>query len=224
MDEKMINTNEVIEIDLWRLFRAVLSKSWLVAAVAVACAAAAFLGTFFFITPKYQSDAVFYINNRTLSADGGTLSLSFDSVSASRGLVKTYIALLDTRETLQAVIDHAGADLTHREIRKMIEAESVDDTEVLRVVVTSTDPGEAQRLADAVAHILPERISGIVEGTSATVVDAPVTASRPSSPNYIQNTAIGFVIGLALTVAVIAVRDISAAEETGVCGKRRCKT
>ena len=208
MDEKTINRSEEIEIDLSRLFGAVLSKAWLVAVVAVLCAVLTFLGTFFFVTPLYQSSAMFYVNNNSLSVGSATLSLSSSDISASRGLVKTYIVILDTRETLLDVIDYAGVDLTYSKIKKMIAAEAVDGTEVFRVVVTNPDPKEAEQIANAIAYILPKRISSIVEGTSAKVVDAAVVPSRPSSPSYSKNTLLGFILGFALTVAVIVLREL----------------
>lgn len=67
MDEKTMNRNEEIEIDLSRLMGAVLKKSWLIAVVAVLCAVAAFFGAFFLVTPQYQSSAMFYVNNNALS-------------------------------------------------------------------------------------------------------------------------------------------------------------
>ena len=208
MDEKTMNQTEEIEIDLMRLLRAVVKKSWLVAIAAVVSAVVVFLGTFFFVTPKYQSTAMFYVNNNALSVGGASLSLSSGDISAARGLVKTYIVILDTRQTLLDVIDYAGADLTHIQLKKMIEAEAVEDTEVFRVVVTSPDPAEAAKLANAIAYILPKRIAGIVEGTSAKVVDAAVVSSLPSSPDYLKNTVIGFVLGLVLSAAVIALREL----------------
>ena len=208
MDEKNINKNEEIEIDLSRLFGAVVNKAWLVAIVALMCAVLAFLGTFFFITPQYQSAAMFYVNNTALSVGSASLSLSSSDISASRGLVKTYIVILDTRETLLDVIDYAGVDRSVGQVKNMIQAESVDNTEVFRVVVTSPDPQEAEQIANAIAYILPKRISSIVEGTSAKVVDAAVAATRPSSPSYSKNTLLGFVIGFAATVAVIVLREL----------------
>lgn len=208
MDQKNMNQTEKIEIDLMRLLRAVLRKSWLVAIVAVACAVGTFLGTFFLVTPQYQSAAMFYVNNNALSVAGASLSLSSSDISAARGLVKTYIVILDTRETLLDVIDYAGADLTYTQLQKMIKAEAVDDTELFRVVVTSPDPAQAAKLANAIAYILPKRISSIVEGTSAKVVDAAVVSSLPSRPDYIQNTLIGFIAGLVLTAAIIALREL----------------
>lgn len=76
------------------------------------------------------------------------------------------------------------------------------------MTVTSTDPIEAKKIADAIAYILPYRIDDIIEGTSAKVVESPVVPSTPSSPNYAKNSAIGFVLGLLLTVAVITAREI----------------
>ena len=208
MDEKTVNKNEEIEIDLSRLFGAVVNKAWLVGVVALVCAVLTFLGTFFFITPQYESAAMFYVNNTALSVGNASLSLSSSDISASRGLVKTYIVILDTRETLLDVIDYAGVDRTVAEIKGMIEAESVDNTEVFRVVVTSSDPQEAEQIANAIAYILPKRISSIVEGTSAKVVDAAVVATRPSSPSYSKNTLLGFIVGVAVAVAAIVLREL----------------
>lgn len=206
MDEKM--NNDEIEIDLQRLFAALVKRSWLIVAIAVLCAVAAFLGTFFFITPEYQSSAMFYVNNNSLSLGEASLSISSSDISASRGLVKSYIVILNTRESLNDVIDYAGVDRTYSELKGMISAAAVDSTEIFEVVVTSTDPQEAEKIADAIAYILPKRISSIIEGTSAKVVDSAVLPASPSSPSYIKNTMIGFVLGLALTVVVIVLREL----------------
>ena len=208
MNEKMTEKNQEIEIDLQRLINAVVNKSWLVGIVAVVCAVLAFLGTFFFITPMYQSSAMFYVNNTAFSLGDAAMSITTGDISASRGLVKNYIIILNTRETLNDVIDYADSDLTYAELKRMITAEAVDSTEIFEVVVTSSDPREAEQLADAIAYIMPKRIASIIEGTSAKVVDSAVLPSRPSSPNYTKNTLIGFMLGLMMTVAVIVLRDL----------------
>ena len=208
MNEKMTERNDELEIDLQRLLNAVLNKAWVVGIVAVLCAVMTFLGTFFFITPKYESSAMFYVNNSNLSLGDASLSISTGDISASRGLVQSYIVILNTRESLNDVIDYAGVDRTYKELQNMIRAESVESTEIFEVVVTSDDPKEAEQIANAIAYILPKRISTIIEGTSAKVVDAAVLASRPSSPSYTKNTLIGFMLGLMLSVMVIILRDL----------------
>ena len=143
MNEKMTERNDELEIDLQRLLNAVLNKAWVVGIVAVLCAVMTFLGTFFFITPKYESSAMFYVNNSNLSLGDASLSISTGDISASRGLVQSYIVILNTRESLNDVIDYAGVDRTYKELQNMIRAESVESTEIFEVVVTSDDPKEA---------------------------------------------------------------------------------
>lgn len=208
MNEKEIQQNDEIEIDLQRLFKALLDKAWLISIVAIVCAVVTFLGTLLFVTPEYQSTAMFYVNNSSLSLSEATLSISSADISASRGLVKSYIVILNTRESLNDVIDYAGVDRTYSELKSMISAEAVDSTEIFQVVVTSEDPQEAEKIADAIAYILPKRISSIIEGTSAKVVDSAVLPVGPSSPSYSKNTMIGFVVGFALAAAYVILRAL----------------
>ena len=208
MEEKNIRNNEEMEIDLQRVFRVLLSKAWLIGLVAVICAVAVFLGTFFLITPTYKSSAMFYVNNSSLNLGETALSITTGDINASRGLVQSYLVILNTRESLNAVIDYAGVDRTFTEVRSMITAESVDDTEIFRVTVTSDDPKEAEKIASAIAYILPKRISSIIEGTSAKIVDSAVVASAPSGPNYSRNAVLGFVLGLLLSCAYLVIRDL----------------
>jgi len=208
MDTKVRETNDEIEIDLQRLFRALLGNGWIIALAAVICAVIAFAGTFFLITPKYESSAMFYVNNSSLSLGDASLSIDSGDISASRNLVKSYIVILNTRESLNDVIDYAGVDRTYAQVRSMISAAAVDNTEIFRVVVTGTDPVEAEKIANAIAYILPKRIASIIEGTSAKVVESAVVPSRPSSPSYTRNTLLGFVVGLMLAAVVIVIREL----------------
>ncbi len=209
MDEKTMKQNEEVEIDLGRLMQAVLRKGWLVILVAILCTAIALVGTMVFITPQYQSSAMFYVNNGSLSLGNATISLSAGDISASRGLVNTYIVILGTRETLNDVIDYAGVDMTYGELKGIISAEAVDETEIFRVTVTHPDPVTAEKLANAIAYILPKRIDTIVEGTSAKVAESAVLATNPSSPSYIKNAVLGLVIGVVLAAAVIIIRELA---------------
>lgn len=209
MSEQINKNDEVVEIDVKRLFDAVLHKAWAVILVSILGAVISLVGTFFLITPQYESSAMFYVNNNSISVGDVSLSsITSSDITASKNLVNSYIVILNTRESLVDVIDYAGVNRTYTELRKMLSAEAVDDTEIFQVVVTSPDPQEAEKIANAIAYILPKRISSIIEGTSAKVVDSAIIAAKPSSPSYPNNTILGFVLGFALSVAVIVLQEI----------------
>ena len=210
MEDKMNQPqNNEIEIDLQQLLRALVSKAWLIGLAAVLCAVLTFFATLFFVTPLYQSSSMFYVNNNSLNVGEMALSsITSADITASKNLVNSYIVILKTRESINDVIDYAGVDRTYSEVNSMISAASVSSTEIFRVTVTSPDPEEAEKIADAIAYILPKRIANIIEGTSAKVVDSAVLPSRPSSPNYTRNTLLGFLAGLFGCAAVVVLLEL----------------
>lgn len=208
MDSRTTERNEVMEIDIQRLMNAVGRKFWRVILTTVLASVIAFLVTFFLITPKYESSAMFYVNNNPLSVGEGSFSITSSDITASKSLVDSYIVILQTPETLNEVIRYAGVNRTYKELLKMISAEDVNSTEIFRVVVTSEDPNEAEQIANAIAYILPKRIASIIEGSSAKVVDPAVVPLKPSSPSYPVNVLIGFILGLAISMSAIVLHEI----------------
>ena len=208
MNEKKTDRNEEIEIDIQRLFSILWDKLWLILVAAVTGALAMFLVTFFVITPKYESSAMFYVNNNSLSVGDASFSISSSDITASKSLVDSYIVILQTRETLNDVMDYSGVNYSYEDMKKMLSASAVNSTEIFEVVVTSPDPFEAERIATAIAYILPKRISSIIEGTSAKVVDAAVVAAKPSSPSYVVNTLTGFLLGFVMAVSLLILREL----------------
>ena len=208
MNENTFQKNDEIEIDLGRVVRAVLDRAWMVAIVTILSVVITVAGTFFFITPQYEASAKFYVNNSSLSVGDASFSISSGDLSTSRSLVDSYIVILNTRETLDDVIDYAGINRSYSEVKDMITAAAVNETEIFEVSVTSPDPNEAERIANAIAYILPKRIGTIIDGTSAMVVEAAVVPSSPSSPSYVKNTIVGFLLGFVMSVGLVALREI----------------
>ncbi len=208
MNENNIKNSEAIEIDLKRLWYAVWQKIWLIAIAAVLGAVMALVYTKYMITPMYQSTAMFYVNNSSLSVGDTSVSISNSDIVASKNLVNTYIVILKSRSCLNDVIDYAGLDMSYGTLKGMISASDVNETEIFQVTVTHADPQEAHKIANAIANILPKKISTVVEGTSATVVDYAVVPSSPSSPSFSRNAMLGFLMGAVLVVAVVILRTI----------------
>ena len=126
MEEKITkNKKSVIEIDIKRIWYAVWSRFWIVCLSAVLCAVIAFAGTVLFITPKYQSSTMFYVNNNSVSVGDTAISLTSSDITAAKSLVDTYIVILKSRACLNDVIDYVSVDLSYNELKDMISAAAV---------------------------------------------------------------------------------------------------
>lgn len=204
----MKKTDEIIEIDILRLAKAVLQKIWAVILAAVIFGCASFGFTYVFIEPTYEAKTLLYVNNSNFSVGNTSFNISTSSLSAAQELVNTYIVILKARTSLNEIIEYAELDRSYIELQDMISAAPVNSTEIFEVVVTSTDPAESERIANAIATLLPKRIAEIVDGSSVRVVDYAIVPTTRSGPSYAQNTFVGMVIGILISVAIIILREL----------------
>ena len=204
----MNNKNDEVYIDLRQLFRLIINKSWLIAVVSILCALIIFLGTYFFIAPQYEADIKVYVNNSSLSIGSTSFSISSSEISAAQSLVDTYVVILNSRSTLDELAAQTGLSYSSDQLGKMISAEAVNDTEIFKVTVTSPDPNDSAKIANAIALILPAKIADTVEGRSVRIVDYAQVPTHMASPSYTKNTVLGFIVGLLLSSIVIVCIDI----------------
>ena len=202
----MNNKNDVMEIDLLKLFKVLWRKALVIILVAVILAAAAFAYTLFFISPKYDATASIFVNNSSFSFGATSFSITSSEINASNSLVNTYIYILESRTTLEDVISRATLPYTYEKLSKMITAAPVEGTAAFDVTVRTDSPTMSEHIANAIAEVLPNRIAEIVDGSSVRIVDYAIVPAHRSAPSYTKNTVIGFLIGAFLTAGVITAR------------------
>lgn len=207
-EKNLTQKTEEFEIDLQRLFTALIRNLWMIVAASLIAGLLSFGYTSLLVTPQYQSAAMFYVNNGSLSMGNLSYNISSSDLVTSRGLVESYMVILKTRETLEDVADYAEVKRSYAELSAMVSAAAVNETEIFKVTVTSPDPKEAEKIADAISYILPKRISSIVEGTSAQIVDHAVLPTKQSSPNTMKNTLLGLILGFMASVGLICLYEI----------------
>ncbi|MDO4545765.1 MAG: polysaccharide biosynthesis tyrosine autokinase [Bacillota bacterium] len=211
MDQKqlqIVQSDEEIEIDLLRLLKAIRKRIWIVILASFLCGTIALGCSMFFITPQYQSSTLFYVNNNSLKVGSASVSISSDELTAAQSLVDTYIVILKARKTLMDVIDYGELDLSYEELSSMISAEAVNSTEVFEIVVTGPHPEQNLDICNAIAHVMPDKIADIVDGSSVRIVDYAVVASQQSSPDYAKNTCIGALLGMLASIGAIALMEL----------------
>ena len=179
------SNNGLISIDLLQVFHTLWRNALAIVFAALFVSAAAFAYTWFFVTPKYEAVASLYVNNSSFSFGSTSFSISSSEISASNSLVSSYVFLLTSRETLEAVIADTGIDYDYVELQeKIIKTEAVPNTPAFYVTVSSADPQEAELIANSIAKILPQRISEVIDGASVRIVDHAIIPAHRASPNY----------------------------------------
>ena len=203
--EKQDKNKEYYTIDVLHIAKQLWRRIWLVALCGLLMAAMGFSLAAFVIEPTYSSYIKLYVNNSSFSLGNTSFSISSSELTAAQSLVRTYGEILDSRSTLQRVIDKAEVDYSWKQLSEMITYEPSNDTEIMLVTVTTGDPFEASRIANTIAEVLPIRINEIIDGASMEVVDSAIPETEKVGPSITRYTAIGLVLGVLLSVAVLTV-------------------
>lgn len=194
-----------MELDLKKVLSVLFSKIWLIIAVTMLSGILFFIWNSRFVVPRYTSQALLYVSNMS---ERKSSILTTSDVSVSKELVETCVVILNSRTVLDKVAEEANLGYTGPQLKGMISAESVSETEVFRISVTHTDPLEAQIIADAIIKIAPSEIKRVMNAGAVTVVDYATLPISPSSPNIPRNTLLGAFLGAFLTIGLIIVRQM----------------
>lgn len=211
MANNMPNMQEVQEIDLLKLLKELWKRAWIILGAAFIGGIVFFFYTFLFITPQYQSSALLYVNNSSLDIGSTKVNITSGDISASSSLIDTYVVILKSRTTLERVIEEGALPYNYEQLAKMVTGSSEKNTPVFKITVTNPDPVMAATICNDLVEIMVDKnsgISGIVEGSSVSVVDYAVVPTQASSPSFMKNTAIGMLLGFVVACGLIILRSL----------------
>ena len=109
--ENNINEEEST-IDLLQIFKALWKHIWIIALAGLAAAVVGLMYSSFLITPTYSSHVKLYVNNSSFSLGNTSFSISASELTAAQSLVKTYGEILNSRTTMERIIENAELDYT----------------------------------------------------------------------------------------------------------------
>lgn len=194
-----------LEIDMWRIVEVLWRHVWVILLVGVLCGALAFGYARFFVTPTYSASVQFYVNNTYGENNPG---FSSSQIVAAQDLAETYMVIMESRSMLTEVQEMTGLGYSYGQLKQMVSAASVNDTEIFQVDVVSTDYKDATAIANAIAEVLPDKIAAVVERSSVQVVDYAVENPNPVGPDCGRYAILGAVLGVVLSAAVVIVADL----------------
>lgn len=201
--------NETIELDLKEIGKMLLRNLWAIILCAVIAGLAMLTYTIKCVTPTYKASVTMYVNNS--SGVNGQYISSSDLAVAQR-LVETYTNIIASNRVLDKVVarveENYNTKITSGQLRGMLAASAVGETEMFKIAVIAPDPKMAMDLVNTIAEVAPDEISNIIPGSTAVVVDLAEKPNSRYGPNYTKNTILGFLVGGVLVAAILVVQQL----------------
>lgn len=189
-------------IDLVALFYLLLGHIWKIIFVALLCGVIAFFGTKFLVKPTYVSTSKIYV----VSASNNS-AIDLSDLQIGSQLTSDYQELLLSRPILEDVISNLGLEgITYGQLGGMISISNTEDTRILAITVTSTDPDLSAEIANEVVNQAMIYLPRIMETDAPNLVEAAIPASSKSSPSYSKNALMGAMIGAVIVCGIVIIQ------------------
>ncbi|MCF2939756.1 Wzz/FepE/Etk N-terminal domain-containing protein [Paenibacillus alkaliterrae] len=191
------------ELDL-RQYMAVLKKRLALILLSVfICSAAAAAFSLLFQDPVYEASTKIIVNQT--AAQTTTSQLDINQINSNIMMINTYKEIIKTPAILDKVAEqYPQLGLTANELSRKIQVNSVNNTQVMTLVVQDVDYKHAAHVVNAVSKVFQEEIQHIFKVENVSILNEAVLTEQPNpvSPNVVLNIAIAFIVSLMLTVGI----------------------
>lgn len=193
--------NEMEEIDLLELFRAVLKYIKLIIVLCIVFGLSGFLGTKFLITPTYTASTSIYLTPQ-ISESG---SLDYSSQMANSLLVSNVTELLTQNNIMSEVAKNVGIESASK-VKSYLTVTNQSNTQIITVTATTTDPKLSKDIANGTVDTFIKTMQKNLNVRNIEIVDKAKLSYVPSGPNIKKNTLLATMVGFVLGVGYAALR------------------
>lgn len=203
--ETKVMDNDEIEIDLREIFFCLLHRFWIILLVAILCGGVGFCISQFLIAPTYESTTQIYILNKQ-----NENTVTYSDVQLGTQLTKDYAELIKSRYVLESVIEELqllqnGEAVSYETILNKVSVSTPQDTRMLAITVTDTDPMLAMEIANCVREVAAEHIKSVMDIEAVNVVDEANLPTHKANPSVFKWTLLGMLLGAFLVMAIVVI-------------------
>ena len=195
------DAEDEMEIDLLDLAYVLLDKIHYIILCLLAGAVLLNAFSFFCIRPTYQATAKMYV----VSASNDSV-VDLTDLNIGTSLTSDYEQLMLSYPVLDQVIDELDLDMETENLAQMVTLENPQDTRILNVTATSTDPVEAMNIANKLTEVSVEYLPETMSTNPPNIAQQAQLPDEKAAPSYARYTLIGALLGAILYCAYLTVR------------------
>lgn len=193
------------ELTVINVVKMMLKRWWIILLACIVGGSIFFSYNKYVVDPIYTAQGSLFVNNvREKKND----NVNIGDMTTSQMLVWTYIELLKSNTFMTKIAEKCELGYSGGQIAAMVSLSSQNETEIMKITATTTEPQHSQLIVNAILEEAPLEIDRIVKGGSVEVVDYALCPTKPSGPNVLIRTLLGIVLGGMLSCGIILLKEI----------------
>lgn len=195
------------ELDIIELLYALKDKIKYIVITVVVFALLGLVYSKFLVTPMYKSSTTFVLSKSTDSTTQveSSEAITQNDITLNSKLVSTYSEIIKSKTIAKEVIDSLGLDMTVSEFKSGVSVTSKDDTELIEITVSNSNPKLSADIANSLAEVFREKVNDIYKIDNLSVIDIAEPSDVPYNIGTVKNILIFAIVGLVLSCGVIFV-------------------
>ena len=188
--------NDEVQIDLSELFK--LIRKHLKSIVIFMLIGAILVGAYttFMVDKKYSSQGTILLKAEVI--DG---AIDNNQLNSNESMVANYIELLQGNNIQDKVAKNL--DISSGLVSSALQVSNTEDTQIIEISATTTDPGLSKRIVDETINVFTETVKEILDVSNIIMVDNAEINTAPVSPNIQKNMVLGAVAGIVISLGYI---------------------
>ena len=188
-------------ISLKELFQVLKKRLGMIIALSLVAAVLSGVFTVFVMTPQYAVSTQLLVSQR--DTDPANTIQSAD-IRTNLELINTYNVIIKSNRILENVSEELDLNLSAAALSDKISVTNENQSQVVTVRVTDTDPLRAERIANTTVSVFQEEIYELMNVDNVNVLNLAEVGVNPQpvSPNLTMNIAIAFVLGAMVGVGI----------------------
>ena len=192
-----------IEIDLIGLLNYLKKRIMIIAAAVLVFAAFGLLYSALFVTPSYVAETRLYVLNRS-----STIGVQGSDYQVSTYMLQDYQVLITGKNVTQKVVQQLNLGMTAEQLRSKITVSAPEETRVLQINVSDTDPQVAADIANKVCEVAIQELKRLTDADAVHQVYEAEVPAHSVSPGVKKVVLLAAFCGLVASVGIVTVMFI----------------
>lgn len=185
----------------------IMKWKWIVVLVTVLFGILGYVFSQITYVPTYVAKASMVVNSKQstfITNQDNTQAMISNDIYITSQMMGTYTSVLTSDRVGAYVIDKLGiTNTTSSSIRSALKITSNEDSTVVYIEATYTDPYMAKNIANATMEIAPQLMTDVVEVGSVNILDYARLPSTPKASGTTQIIILAMILGLVASSAFI---------------------
>ena len=197
--------DDVEEIDLREILEVFWNKKLLIILLMFLGAILGAIYSKFIVVPKYNSSVTLILSkpisvNQTQTID---TSITQADIILNQKLISTYREIIKSKDLLNRVIADLNLDMSYDELFEMIKVESVTNTDIMKVTVTTKDAQLSANIVNHLTKVFEDELMIIYGIKNTYILGDGEVEEEPVNVNLIKNVVIFEMVAVILVMMVI---------------------